>query len=35
MWGEMNRNNRNDPLAPMGPIQALRSYCVRVRFILS
>src|SRR4051794_32598654 len=28
--GEMSRNNRNDPLAPMGPIQALRSYCVRV-----
>src|SRR3954469_17082764 len=25
-----SRNNRNDPLAPMGPIQALRSYCVRV-----
>jgi hypothetical protein len=33
--GEMSRNNRNDPLAPMGPIQALRSYRVRVRFIPS
>ena len=30
--GEMSRNNRNDPLAPMGPIQALRSYGVCVRF---
>jgi len=29
---QMNRNNRNDLLAPMGPIQALRCYPVRVRF---
>ena len=28
----MSRNNRNDLLAPTGPIQALRSYRVRVRF---